>query len=200
MEKVIAIDGDGVMFDYGHAYALAWARTFGSFPKLKNKNAYWPTDKWEVSHLHENLLHIFRKQFDGSFWSSMPPLTGAVEACNMLVADGYRLVCVTAMEPEFESNRLSNLKKHGFPIDQVIATGDSSRGGDRSPKADVLNELKPVAFVDDFIHYFVGVDPAIHRALITREPDGSPNHGEVMKFSDTSHINLLEFARWWIAK
>lgn len=186
---------------YNHAYALAWERAFGTLPRLKNNNAYWPADRWDIHHLREERLHVFRKQFDHHFWSSMPALDGAVEACNLLVSRGFRLICVTAMEPEFEAHRLSNLKNLGFPIEQVIATGDSS-GEKRlkSPKADILNELKPVAFVDDFAHYFVGVDSSIHRALVMREPDGSPNFGEVMQHSDTTHSNLLDFAKWWVGK
>lgn len=195
---MIAVDCDGVLLDYHHAYALAWERAFGSFPKLKNKNAYWPTDRWAVGRLREERLHVFRKQFDHAFWRSMPALEGALEACQLLVAHGCKLICVTAMEPDFESHRFENLKDLGFPIEQVVATGDGATG--RSPKADVLNEMRPAAFVDDFAHYFVGVDPNIHRALVTREQDGSPNVGDVLKFSDTTHTNLLDFAQWWIEK
>lgn len=34
------------------------------------------------------------------------------------------------------------------------------------PKADTLIALKPVAFADDYMAYFAGVDAGIHRALL----------------------------------
>ena len=66
-----------------------------------------------------------------------------------------------------------------------------------SPKADTLNTLKPAAFVDDYLPYFIGVDPAIHRALILRGVTGSPNTGELLVHTDSQHADLLEFANWW---
>jgi hypothetical protein len=69
-----------------------------------------------------------------------------------------------------------------------------------SPKADTLNALKPVAFVDDFLPYFVGVTPSIHRALVLREPSGSPNVGDLLVHIDSQHADLASFSRWWLAK
>jgi hypothetical protein len=66
-----------------------------------------------------------------------------------------------------------------------------------SPKADTLNSLKPIAFVDDYLPYFVGVDAAIHRALILRGITGSPNAGDLLVHTDSHHADLLAFANWW---
>ena len=94
--------------------------------------------------------------------------------------------------------RQSNLHKLGFPIDRVIATGNAD--DTRSPKADALHQLKPVAFVDDFLPYMLGVHADIHLALILRNQKGSPNAGEHLSKVTSTHGNLLDFARWWLAR
>ena len=53
------------------------------------------------------------------------------------------LVCVTALESRFQKARLNNLKALGFPIRRVITTGHQE--GDRSPKADAIEKLRPDA-------------------------------------------------------
>lgn len=108
---------------------------------------------------------------------------------------GIRTGCVTALPEEFRVAREHNLRLHGFPIDLVHATDNVATPA--SPKADTLNALKPVAFVDDYLPYFVGVDASIHRALIMRGATGSPNTGELLVHTDSRHPNLLAFAQWW---
>jgi hypothetical protein len=102
---------------------------------------------------------------------------------------------VTALPEEFRSARERNLRAHGFPIDIVHAT-DNARG-EHSPKAETLHTLKPLAFVDDYLPYLIGIDSSIHRALIMRAGNGSPNQGDAMRFADSQHSDLLAFARWW---
>lgn len=47
MKPIVALDGDGVLLD-NSAYRAAWARAFGTLPRLRDPNAYWPIDRWEV--------------------------------------------------------------------------------------------------------------------------------------------------------
>ena len=68
----------------------------------------------------------------------------------------------------FPSARLRNLKALGFPIRRVIATGHAE--GERSPKADAIAALRPVAFVDDYIAYMRGVPTEVHTALVLVRP------------------------------
>lgn len=194
----IALDCDGVLLDYGTAYASAWERAFGVAPVLQNERAYWPMDRWGIPRLEGEHLERFRSVFDEAFWSTIPAVTGAIEACHLLKSQGVRLVCVTALDDQFASARLKNLNDLGFPIDQVITTGNDA--SIRSPKAAALARLKPVAFVDDFAPYMVGVDDSIHKALIIRDPVGSPNVGAALEHSHTQHDDLLGFAKWWIAR
>ncbi|MBX3655628.1 MAG: HAD family hydrolase [Ramlibacter sp.] len=192
---IIALDADGVLLDYGLAYAGAWQRAFGTYPLERDPLAYWPIDRWQVEHLEGALLDKFRGAFDSKFWASIPAVPGAIQACEQLAAAGFELICVTALPEEFREARERNLHEHGFPIDMVHATGNIATPA--SPKADTLNTLRPVAFVDDFLPYVVGVNAEIHRALITRAVNGSPNSGELLVHTDSKHTDLLAFANWW---
>ena len=195
MKKIIALDADGVLLDYGTAYGLAWGRFSGSDPIERDPQAYWPMQRWAVPRLSGRDLEDFRRQFDQEFWSSIPAMPGALQACQLLVDNGHDLVCVTALNEKFGQARRRNLQSLGFPIAEVITT--EMEATHESPKASVLRALRPVAFVDDFGPYFTGVDPGIHKALVIRDPNGSPNTNEMLARVDSSHENLLGFARWW---
>ncbi|HYD62837.1 MAG TPA: HAD family hydrolase [Noviherbaspirillum sp.] len=196
MKPIIALDADGVLLDYHHAYARAWAKAFGTLPSLRDPLAYWPIDRWDVRRLAGDELAQFRACFDHQYWSTIPAIAGAVDACHALVAAGYELVCVSAIEAQFEMARLQNLRDGGFPIARVIAT--SHAGIDVSPKAVALRELKPVAFVDDFLPYLRGIPAQIHAALVLREPNGSPNAGDGLAWAHSQHADLAAFAAWWL--
>ena len=45
---IIALDADGVLLDYGLAYAGAWQKAFGQIPRERDPLAYWPIDRWDV--------------------------------------------------------------------------------------------------------------------------------------------------------
>ncbi len=46
--------------------------------------------------------------------------------------------------------------------------------------------------------YLIGVSSTIHKALVVRDPKGSPNTPEMQKHADSQHVDLLGFAQWWI--
>ncbi len=193
---VIAIDADGVLLDYHLGYASAWQRAFGAYPAERDPDAYRSTDRWDVERLTGARLEKFDSVFDEHFWSTIPAVRGALQACKDLANGGFDLVCVTALPPTHQAARVRNLRLHGFPIDSVYATDHTST--DRSPKADTLKALRPLAFVDDYLPYFVGVDTTIHRALILRGKTGSPNTGDLLVHTDSRHGDLAEFAQWWL--
>jgi hypothetical protein len=196
--KVIAIDGDGVLLDYHDAYARAWERAFGETPALIDPCAYWPYERWGGERLIGRRLERLRACIDEEFWSTMRPLPGALQACKDLVAAGYGLVCVSAIEPVFHAARWRNLRLCGFPIEGLIATANLE--SHESPKAKALRELKPVAFVDDYAPYLQGIGSDIHAALILRDQSNSPNTGEWLQLAHSTHANLPEFAQWWLEK
>lgn len=195
-KPIIALDADGVLLDYGLAYASVWERAFGRRPLERDKDAYSPLDRWAVEFLEGERLAALRACMDEQFWSSIPPLKLAVEACHRLHDAGCDLVCVSALARQFEGARLRNLRDAGFPIERVIATGRSAE--QRSPKADAIEQLAPLVFVDDFLPYFRGIAPSVHRALICRGLNGTPNIGPELAEIHSSHSDLWKFSEWML--
>ena len=111
---------------------------------------------------------------------------------------GFELVCVTALDQKYAAARRENLLAAGFPIKQVVAVPHTT--SEVSPKAAALETLQPLAFIDDYLPYFGGVDPAIHRALVLREPNGSPNADPPASVVDSTHKDLLAFTQWWLER
>jgi phosphoglycolate phosphatase-like HAD superfamily hydrolase len=198
MRPIIALDADGVLLDYHSAYQHAWGKAFGQIPALKDPKAYWPIDRWHVKKLTGDELSHFRIFFDENFWNSIPPIQGAIDACKRLYDGGYELVCVSAVESQFEAARSENLRSLGFPISRMLATSNDE--SENSPKAKTLHTIAPVAFVDDYLPYHRGINSKIHRALILREPNGSPNVGVELEIVDSQHANLAQFTDWWLSR
>ena len=195
---VIAVDADGVLLDFHLGYAGAWERAFGKRPLERDPLAYWPMDRWHVERLDAQARATFRLYFDDRFWATVPPVAGALEACQRLHDAGFDLVCVSALDLEYEAARLRNLRDHGFPIERVIATGNAE--GACSPKTEAIETLRPVAFVDDYLPYLRGLPAAVHTALVLRAPHGSPNTGPDLSLADSVHQDLAAFADYWLAR
>ena len=195
---LIALDADGVLLDFHLGYASAWQRAFGQAPAERDPQAYWPMDRWHVERLDPARRLQLRAAFDEHFWTTVPAIAGAVEACHRLSDAGFDLICVSALELEFEAARLRNLRDLGFPIERVIATGNAA--GERSPKADAIAALQPIAFVDDYIPYMRGVPGHVHTALVLRAPNGSPNTGPDMVLAKSVHDDLAGFTDHWLAR
>ena len=196
--SLIALDCDGVLLDFQLGYASAWARAFGERPAERDPLAYWPMDRWQVERLSPERRPLFRAAFDAHFWTTMAPLAGALEACHRLHDAGFELVCVSALDLEFEAARLRNLRNLGFPIERVIATGNAE--GARSPKAEAIELLAPIAFVDDYLPYMRGLPAHVHTALVLRAPNGSPNVGADLVLAKSVHDDLAGFANHWLAR
>ncbi len=195
---VIALDADGVLLDFHLAYAEAWERAFGEYPAERDPRAYWPMDRWQVPRLGMFKRAKFKAEFGEYFWSSVPALTGAVEACHQLHDAGFELVCVSALDEKYEAARRYNLRTLDFPIERVIATGN--RESARSPKADAIESLKPQAFVDDYLPYLRGIPEPVHTALVLRAPNGSPNEGPELSLARSVHTDLSDFTRHWLGR
>lgn len=155
-------------------------------------------DRWKVPRLGMFRRQRFKSEFGEYFWSSVPPLEGAVQACHQLREAGYNLVCISALDARFEAARLHNLRSLDFPIERVIATGN--RESERSPKADAIEALRPAAFVDDYLPYFRGIPDTVHKALVLRAPNGSPNTGPELDQVKSVHQDLVHFSRSWLSR
>jgi phosphoglycolate phosphatase-like HAD superfamily hydrolase len=197
-KPLIALDGDGVLLDYNLAYSQAWSQFTGVYPVERDFRAYWPMERWGVQHLSGDRLAKFRAVFDGGFWSSIPAMAGAVDACHRLHDHGYQLVCVTALEERFVNARLTNLQDQGFPIERVY--GVQNQIGPKNPKADIIDTLQPAVFVDDYLPYLAGIRSATHTAQILREPNGSPNTGAALDAVGSTLTDLAAFSRWWLTR
>jgi hypothetical protein len=195
-KPIIALDAEGVFLDYNAAYAKLWGKVFGMPPAERDPNACWAIDRWSVEKLSGRQLEIFRASFGEQFWSRLPPVSMALEACFSLRQAGYTIVCISALPPRYEKARLRNLKNLGFPIERVIATGGSDAAGN-SQKAAVAM-LGCGALVDDYLPNLADLGPTVHTALITRQPNGSPNTGPALSHVNSSHKQLADFARWCI--
>ena len=194
---ILALDADGVLVDLHIGYARAWQQAFGLALAERDPLAYWPADRWDTERLDAEQRLQLRAQFERQeLWESLPAIAGAVEACHRLHDAGYELVCVTALEARFQVARQRNLKALGFPIRRVVATGHME--GERSPKADAIQALRPVAFVDDYIAYMRGVPAYVHTALVLRAPNGSPNVGDELRLARSVHQDLADFADHWL--
>ena len=191
---IIALDCDGVLLDYNRAFAKHWHKFTGIAPIEIDPQAYWHMNRWTIQRLSGERLMHWRAFMDHDFWSSIPAIPGALEACKRLQESGHDLVCVTALHSEFAAARERNLRDLGFPISKVYTTGNE-RG--INPKRAVIHEIEPEAFVDDFLLYFDGIEPKIHTALILREANGSPNTGPALDAVSSKHPDLTSFADWW---
>lgn len=200
-KPVIALDADGVLLDYHEGYARAWEQAFGQALVMVDPHAYWAWDRYGAPRLQKDQRQHLQTAMGEDFWSNLRPMPGAVEACRLLRQAGYRLVCVSALTPRYQLARQRNLQELGFELEAVITTGRPEQPSPDalSPKAQALQSLAPAAFVDDYLPYFRGVSGGdIHRALIARGPNGSPNHGEDLRWVDSTHDDLLGFARHWL--
>ncbi len=194
---ILALDADGVLVDLHIGYARAWRQAFGQTPAERDPLAYWPVDRWDVGAFDAEQRLLLRAQFEKpELWETLPAIAGAVEACHRLHDAGYELVCVTALDARLQGARARNLKALGFPIRRVVATGHAE--GDRSPKADAIAALRPVAFVDDYIPYLRGMPTEVHCALVLRAPNGSPNVGDELKLARSIHQDLAAFSKHWL--
>jgi hypothetical protein len=195
--NLIALDGDGVLLDYAAAYGMAWERAFDTKLTVVDPCAYWSRARWGIPKLESDELAYFQTFFDEEFWATVPVLAGAVEACQDLVHAGYSLVCVSALPTEFEHARRDNLRSHGIAVNRVYAT--PAQGLERNPKATLIHMLHPIVFVDDYLPYMRELPETVHKALITREPKGSPNDApEGATWVNSRHTTLADFTRWWL--
>jgi hypothetical protein len=193
---VICLDADGVILDYTAAYGKAWKRAFGTQPAVANPQAYWPWDYWGIGRLSGEVLNHFRSVMDEEFWSTIPLIDGVTQACQTLQDAGFTLVCVSAIESKFQPARVNNLRDLGIPM-PVIATGRDGNGKLSSKAAAICTMQTAVAFVDDYLPYFDGIPPTVHKALIQRGRVGTPNVGPGLEAIHSQHSDLLAFAEFW---
>lgn len=191
----IALDADGVLIDYNLAAAHVWHKAFGSMPQVKDPTAYHFRNAYCIDILQGKEKEHYNAHFEKA-WACMPAMQGAVQGCKMLHEAGYELHVVTAMPPKYAQMRRDNLRALGFPIASVTATGGANTLG--NPKKETLLSMKPIAFVDDLLSNFQGVNHSMHCALLHWNSPDNPNPDYHQPLKASSHLNMVEFAQFWI--
>jgi FMN phosphatase YigB (HAD superfamily) len=194
--KILAIDGDGVLVDYRKAFPGVWKKAFGTDLPLLHENAYHATTAYGIHWENASQEAHFYAHFDDEAWETMPAFEGAIEACESLVAAGYRLVCVTSMNPAYVEARRRNFRALSLPLEEVVAV---QRKHCLNPKLEVLHRLRPLALVDDLLDNFNGLDAGIHSALIDYKRFDAPGRELGGVTARSVHGSLLEFSRFWLA-
>lgn len=193
----IALDADGVLVDYHEGFAQAWERAFGERPKIRDPEGYHPLHYWDATLTDpETRTHFKRHFYAPETWSSFPALPGAVEACARLREANYELVCVSALNPELQPARESNLRNLGFGLRRVFTTGSLLVG---NPKRRMLMALHPLAVVDDYLPYLQGLPEETWKALVQGRPSHNPNNTPSLELPNSRHKDLASFTTWWLA-
>ena len=197
VEKIIAVDGDGVMFDYRKAFPLVWRAAFGTDIQMVRPDAYHAHTAYGITwESVEQEAHFF-KHFGEEAWSTMPLMdAGVKEGSELLVDAGFTLVCVSSMNPQFEAARKRNCELHALPFSEVHAV---KRSGAGNPKKAVLERLRPVALADDLMDNFEDLSHEIHTAFIDYGRFDSPSLTSPLVPMST-HGSFLEFARYWVSR
>lgn len=130
--------------------------------------------------------------WDAEAWRTMPMIDGSLEACLQLHRAGYELVCITSMAAPFVDQRLENFRLHGFPIDRVISTGYDGANLSKNPKKQAIEQLNPVAFVDDSKRNFKDLDNLRTRLIYMDQYDDDPCRHESIHY-DAQYANLSVF-------
>ncbi|CAF2972229.1 unnamed protein product [Rotaria sp. Silwood2] len=193
-KAIIALDCDGVLLDYHTNFANIYEKAFGKELTIVSPKSYHATNKYGVKFNDEEKKE-FDKVWDEHGWRKMPMYDGALQACNLLHKAGYELVCVTAMPAQFIEHRLENFRLHGFPIDKIISTGYDKHNFNNNPKKKTIEDLHPIAFVDDLRRNFKDIQ-GVHTKLIfidNQYHDDPNQHDQI--YYDIKYSSLLDFVQ-----
>jgi hypothetical protein len=124
-------------------------------------------------------------------------MPGAVMACQSLAEAGHELACVSSMPPRHASARLVNLQNLGFPINQVIATGQSCLP-DEKPKRQAILKLQPDSFVDDELRKLKNLDK-VRLVLVDPGHSDCPNRGQSRQHLAMEVPDLQTFAQRFLS-
>ena len=187
-KPVIALDADGVLFDYEEAYHRLWEHCFDQEFLSVSPSIHVETAE------HVEKRGAFYTWFDKHGWHEMHALPHAIEATHLLREAGYQIIVVTSVTEDRCQIRHNRLNHLGFAIDATIATGRKTSAD--NPKKKWIDYLKPEYFVDDLLENFKGVDKQTQCVLIESEDWAHPN----LKFQQplklhSTHFSLMDFVR-----
>lgn len=168
MQKIIALDCDGVLLNYIDKYKSIYEEMFNTEISVVNPRSFTADVHLGIDWTgREKEQCDFYELFAQKGWKSMKALPGAVQATEHMRDLGYKVVVVTSMPEEKALDRASNLKDVGIYFNDVIACGchSKTRPG-LNLKESHLKKLKPEYFADDLLSNFYNVSDITKCVLI----------------------------------
>lgn len=160
MVKKMILDVDGVLLNFIQAFeevAHSMSKELGIDIKIA-EDKYHLTGRLGITQEQEN--EIWKKFAETGKWANLNPLPGVIEAIDAINKAGWEVYIVTAIEPEFAEQRLSNLKHLGLVPKEIHCVG---YGND---KQKIIDEIDPDVFVDDRLEHLHRAKKAYHLVWI----------------------------------
>ena len=195
---LIALDADGVLLDFHLGYAGAWAARLRQRAGRARPARLLADRPLAGRAARRGAAAHFRRHFDEQFWSSVPAIEGAVEACQRLHDAGFDLVCVSALDP--------STKRHGCATCATTAfrsSGSSPPATRRASAARRPMRSTPCArwpSSTTTCRTCAACRTHVHTALVLRAPNGSPNVGAELALAKSVHDDLPGFADFWLTR
>ena len=180
--RPIAVDCDGVILDFDHAFPVVASHTLGrAMPRL---NRIYELDvRYGLSSEElTQVLDAYHTHPQG--WRGLPMIDGAATVLRALRELGHPLHLVTGIELSAAELRLENLRVHGIEIDDIHCVGAGRRS-----KREVLSRLSPGMFFDDRLHLVAEAHEVPHRVWIDRNDDqeGLECPNDVIRCTSLAH-------------
>lgn len=193
INKKIVLDCDGVILDYNHT----WGNVLSMFLKqeVKPKNLAYHAHNVFDYHMSDNEIEKFHQLFHEHGWIQMQALEGALEAISIFSKKNFTIDIVTSIPQEAHLHRKSNLENLGIIFSSLHTVGFNHT---INPKKDIVNQLKPLFFVDDLLQNFEGIEKSTACILIDIPGSDNPNHTYANKNDlniHSTYLSLLDFAK-----
>lgn len=193
---VVAIAAREILLDYSKAYLSAWGSMFGGSFENKNANANDLRMQWNQERLTFNDRRKFLACLDHNFWAGVPESPGAVDACNLLNAQGISIHVLLDISERYKHDVSDNLASKGLPFSDLHILPRSDIRNDLRQK--LLDKIRASAVVDGHLPNFRGISGSVHKALITGKTAGNRNSGFELASLDSMHPAVGYFSDWWI--
>lgn len=191
--KKIVLDCDGVILDYNET----WGKILSMFlnKEIKPKNIAYHAYKVFDYQLTPREAEKFHTLFHEHGWIQMQALEGALEAISILQEKQFEIHLVTSIPQEAHSYRKTNLENLGVLFSSLHTVGFHRN---INPKKEIINQIKPVFFVDDLLQNFEGIENSTSCVLIHIPGEDNPNHtyGKISSLNiHSTHLSLLDFSK-----
>lgn len=192
---LVVSDVDGVLLDFYSGAARVLEDMLGR-PMVKVDNR--PATKFRYG-LTDEQYQAMRQEMrtHPHGWGNLPTLPGAVEAVHRLNRAGYDVLFLSSCGQSLFDLRRQNLDLLGLDHCQLVCVEDH----EKNAKGIVLDQLRPVAFIDDHMKMLAQASGVPHRVWIDHgcslelDPTGTPWIDSVPVFRTPG---LASWAGHWI--